>query len=59
MQTVFRRTRNRKEIIPAPMLEYMVTYTSSITSVYIEVEANIKFHICLLHLGGWFIQQKL
>ena len=35
MKTVFQYTRNRKEIFSTPMLVYMVTYTSSISSIYI------------------------
>ena len=40
------------------MLENLVTYNRSITAVYIEVIARIKYQLRLIHLEGGFIQDR-
>ena len=49
-KTVFQSTRTTKTIFKTTMLEYLVTYNSSVTAVYIEVISEIKFQIHPIYL---------
>ena len=40
------------------MLEYLVTYNSSVTTIYMEFIADIEFQPHLFIFGEIFIQQK-
>ena len=45
-------------IFLATILEYLVTYNSSVTAVKIEVISDIKYQLQFLHLEEFFIQER-
>ena len=49
-RTLFLHTRHHKNIFTTDILEYLVTYTSSIIAAYIEGIANIK---CQINFCVW------
>ena len=55
--TLFKYTKARKKILPMAMLEYLVNHNSSDTDIKMEVIADIKFQIHILHLEEFFIQE--
>ena len=48
-ENVFVYTSYHNNVFPTTILAYLVTQNSSVTAVYIEVIAYIKYQILILH----------